>query len=48
MGKRSIRLVVVLLGGMLVLAGCQNQGSSDDSERRDGLYGGVIGGLSRP
>jgi len=37
-----------LLGGMLFLAGCQNQGSSDDVERRGGFYGGVTGGLSRP
>ena len=48
MGKRSIRLVILLLGGMLFLAGCQNQGSSNDEERRGGFYGGVSGGLSRP
>jgi hypothetical protein len=41
-------VVVPLLGGMLFLAGCQNQGSSDDVERRGGFYGGVTGGLSRP
>jgi len=41
-------VVVPLLGVMLLLAGCQNQGSSDDGERRGGLYGGMTGGLSRP
>ena len=30
------------------LAGCQNQGASDDGERRGGFYGGMSGGLSRP
>jgi hypothetical protein len=32
---------------MLVLAGCQNQGNNS-GDRRDGFYGGVSGGLSRP
>ena len=41
-------VVIPLLGAMLLLAGCQNQGSSDDGERRGGLYGGMTGGLNRP
>src|SRR5690242_17167473 len=41
-------VVIPLLGVMLLLAGCQSQGSSDDGERRGGLYGGMTGGLSRP
>jgi hypothetical protein len=44
---RAWRLVL-LLGGMLVLASCQNQGSSAEQERRDGFYGGISGGFSRP
>jgi hypothetical protein len=48
MSKRSSRLIVLLLGGMLVLAGCQTQGSGGNAERRGGFYGGVSGGLSRP
>ena len=41
-------VVIPLLGVMLLLAGCQNQGASNDSERRGGFYGGMSGGLSRP
>ena len=41
-------VVVPLLGGMLLLAGCQNQSSSDDGKRRGGFYGGVTGGMSHP
>jgi hypothetical protein len=43
-----LRLIVPLLGGMLVLAGCQNQSFSGNGERRDGFYGGISGGFSRP
>jgi len=48
MGKRSIQLLGLLLGGVLLLAGCQNQGSSDDAARRGGFYTGVSGGWTRP
>jgi predicted small secreted protein len=48
MGKRSIQLLVLLLGGMLLLAGCQNRGPGDDAERRGSFYTGVIGGWTRP
>lgn len=55
MSKRSIRsghrllgFAALLLGGMLVLAGCQNQSAGNSGERRDGFYGGVNGGLIRP
>ena len=48
MSRKSIRLVVLLLGIMLVLDGCQNQGSDNDRERRDGFYGGITGGWTRP
>jgi hypothetical protein len=41
-------VIVLLLSGMSVLAGCQNQSLSNSGERRDGFYGGVSGGLSRP
>jgi hypothetical protein len=43
-----LRVIVPLLGVTLVLAACQNQGSSSNGERRDGFYGGVSGGWSRP
>ena len=45
-GWRPLRLAALLLGGMLVLAGCKNQSGS--GERRDGFYGGVSGGWTRP
>ena len=48
MSKQSIRLVVLLVGVLLVAAGCQNQTSSDNAERRGGFYTGVAGGWSRP
>jgi hypothetical protein len=41
-------VIVPLLGGMLVLAGCQNQGFNSNGERRDGFYGGISGGWTRP
>lgn len=46
--RRLSRVTALLLGGMLLLAACQNQGADDNGERRDGFYGGVIGGFSRP
>jgi hypothetical protein len=46
--RRLLRVAVPLLGGMLVLAGCQNQGPSGNTERRDGFYAGAIGGWTRP
>lgn len=54
MGRRTIRtgrplrLAALLLGGILVLAGCASQNGDADEQRRGGFYGGVIGGLSRP
>jgi hypothetical protein len=41
-------VIVPLLGGMVVLGGCQHQGSGNNGERRDGFYGGVSGGWTRP
>ena len=41
-------VMVPLLGGMLVLGGCQSHGSSNNGERRDGFYGGIRGGWTRP
>src|SRR4051794_23092818 len=46
--RRLLRVVIPLLGVTLVLVGCQNQSSSTDRERRDGFYGGVTGGWTRP
>ena len=48
MSKRSIRLVVLVLGGMVLLAGCQNQSPSSNEERHDGFYSGISGGWTRP
>jgi uncharacterized lipoprotein NlpE involved in copper resistance len=48
MDKGPIQLAVLLLAVMLLLAGCQNRSSGDNAERRDGFYGGVIGGWTRP
>jgi hypothetical protein len=48
MGKESIRLVVLLLGVMLLLAGCHNHDSGRDEERRGGFYTGATGGWTRP
>ena len=48
MGKRSIQLLVLVLGSLLLLAGCQNRGSGDDADRRGGFYTGVSGGWTRP
>jgi hypothetical protein len=48
MSKQSIRLAVLLVGILLVAAGCQNRGSSDNAERSGGFYTGVSGGMTRP
>lgn len=48
MSRRSIRLAVLMLGGMVLLAGCQDQGSGGNGERRDGFYSGISGGWTRP
>jgi hypothetical protein len=45
---RLLRVVVASLGVTLLLAACQNRDSSSNAERRDGFYGGVTGGWSRP
>ncbi len=45
--QRSI-LTLVLLLGVLFLAGCQSQSSGSNDERRGGFYTGAIGGWTRP
>ena len=37
-------VLVPLLGGTLVLAGCQNQGASSNGERRDPTLSGTLSG----
>jgi hypothetical protein len=46
--RRLFRIGILLLGGMIILTGCQNHGSGTEGEHRDGFYAGVSGGLSRP
>ena len=41
-------VIAPLLGVTLLLAGCQNQGADGNGERRDGFYGGISGGWTRP
>lgn len=48
MRRQSIRLAVLLVGILLVAAGCQNQASNDNAERRGGFYTGASGGWTRP
>jgi hypothetical protein len=55
MGKRlnsgQFRIGFVLFALALTAvtaAGCAQQSGSTDEQRRDGFYGGVIGGMSRP
>jgi hypothetical protein len=47
-GRHPLGFAALLLGSMLVLAGCASRNGSADEQRRDGFYAGVIGGWSRP
>ena len=50
-GRDAARIGFVLFAlalTALTAAGCAQQNSSADEQRRGGFYGGVIGGLSRP
>lgn len=45
---RSAGVAALMLGLLLILAGCAAPDHDADQNRRGGFYGGVSGGMSRP